>query len=507
MIMRIITADQAAELDQKAMHDHGISGIELMGSAGQAIADEAREMVAEIHDPKIIIICGKGNNGGDGFAAAACLDGFNVYIYSLIEAKQIVGDAAHFHENCIQKSIDIYYAVDPPEDLSCDLIIDAVLGTGCKGDLKEKISVWTQWMNSHFCPVLAVDCPTGVDGSRGSASENSVQADNTITMGYPKLGLCIKHGKEYSGEIKSVDIGFPDIVGELSGLHWSQFEAASISKMLSKVESDTYKHRQGKVLVVAGSKGMTGAAVLSTFGALRSGAGVTVTCAPESIEEIYEKTIIEGMTIGCQDDGNGFFIPESYKSIEEKFDWCDAIVIGPGIGRSAQTSQLLENVILAASKPLVIDADGLRVFHGNRELFNDIKVPFIITPHEGEFCKLLGIDLNQFNDDYPDNIEQFMSGFPSALILKNAPTISFYQNSAIVNPSGNPGMATAGMGDVLAGMLGTFLAQGMDVFQAAQAGVFIHGLAADRKVDEKGIRGLIASDVLEELPKVMREFD
>jgi NAD(P)H-hydrate epimerase len=326
-------------------------------------------------------------------------------------------------------------------------------------------------------------------------------------MGYPKLGLCIKHGKEYSGEIKSVDIGFPDIVGELSGLHWSQFEAASISKMLSKVESDTYKHRQGKVLVVAGSKGMTGAAVLSTFGALRSGAGVTVTCAPESIEEIYEKTIIEGMTIGCQDDGNGFFIPESYKSIEEKFDWCDAIVIGPGIGRSAQTSQLLENVILAASKPLVIDADGLRVFHGNRELFNDIKVPFIITPHEGEFCKLLGIDLNQFNDDYPDNIEQFMSGFPSALILKNAPTISFYQNSAIVNPSGNPGMATAGMGDVLAGMLGTFLAQGMDVFQAAQAGVFIHGLAADRKVDEKGIRGLIASDVLEELPKVMREFD
>ncbi len=128
MIMRIITADQAAELDQKAMHDHGISGIELMGSAGQAIADEAREMVAEIHDPKIIIICGKGNNGGDGFAAAACLDGFNVYIYSLIEAKQIVGDAAHFHENCIQKSIDIYYAVDPPEDLSCDLIIDAEWG-------------------------------------------------------------------------------------------------------------------------------------------------------------------------------------------------------------------------------------------------------------------------------------------------------------------------------------------------------------------------------------------
>ena len=505
--MRIITADQAAELDQKAMHDHGISGIELMSSAGQAIADETREMVAEIHDPKIVIVCGKGNNGGDGFAAAAYLDGFNVNIYSLIDANQISGDAAHFHELCVQKNIAFQYTTDPPVDLPCDLIIDALLGTGCRGELRDDITVWTQWMNTNSSPVLAVDCPTGVDGSNGSVAKHATHAVKTVTMGYAKLGLCIKQGKEHSGEIKSVDIGFPDVVDELNGLHWSQFEDASISKMLSKVESDTYKHRQGKVLIIAGSQGMTGAAVLSTFGALRSGAGLTVTCAPESIEEIYEKTIIEGMTVGCIDNGNGYFTPESFHAIEEKFDWCDAIIIGPGLGRSIETLKLIESVILSASKPLIIDADGLRLFHGNMELFNKIKVPFIITPHEGEFCELLGIDLNQFKEGFPVNIEQFMNKFPGVLVLKNAPTISFYNNAAIVNTSGNPGMATAGMGDVLAGILGTLIAQGMGVCQAAQAGVFIHGLTADRKVDEKGYRGLIASDLLEELPKVMREIE
>ena len=467
----------------------------------------SKYIVSNFKPKRVLILCGPGNNGGDGFAAATNLDGFNVHIYSLVDASQIKGDAVHFHESCRQDNISIYYTTDPPENLTCNLIIDALLGTGCRGELRDDITVWTQWMNANSSPVLAVDCPTGVNGSNGSAAKDATHAVKTVTMGYPKLGLCIKQGKEHSGIIKSVDIGFPDIIDELKGLSWSHFKAASISNMLSKVESDTYKHRQGKVLIIAGSKGMTGAAVLSTFGALRAGAGLTITCAPESIEEIYEKTIIEGMTVGCTDNGNGYFTPESFHIIEEKCDWCDAIVIGPGLGKSKQTMKLIESVILSASKPLIIDADGLRVFHGNLELFEKINVPFIITPHEGEFCKLLGIDLNQFKEGFPGNIEQFMNNFPGVLVLKNAPTISFYNNVAIVNTSGNPGMATAGMGDVLAGILGTFVSQGMDCFHAAQSGVYIHGLAADRKVDEKGYRGLIASDLLEELPKVIREIE
>ena len=213
------------------------------------------------------------------------------------------------------------------------------------------------------------------------------------------------------------------------------------------------------------------------------------------------------MTISCPDDGNGFLIPASYKIIEEKFEWCDAIVVGPGLGNNTQTTKLVQQVVFNAQKPLIIDADGLRMFHGNLNFFKKIKLPFIITPHEGEFCQLLDINRDQYINNYPDIIEAFMADFPGVLVLKNAPTITFQNNDAIVNSSGNPGMATAGMGDVLAGILGTFSAQGMDVFQAAQAGVYLHGSTADGKIEEKGQRGLIASDLLEELPKVMREFD
>ncbi len=369
------------------------------------------------------------------------------------------------------------------------------------------IAIWTKWINSFSCQVLAVDCPTGIDGNRGIAAKFSVSATATVSMGYPKLGLCIKQGQIHSGKIQSVDIGFPDIVNELSGLRWSRFEKQSITDMLTEVNSDTYKHQQGKVLIIAGSKGMTGAAVLSTFGALRSGAGLTVTCAPESIEDIYEKTIIEGMTVGCEDDGLGYFIHDCFDTISEKFEWCDAIVIGPGLGRDSKTMELVKDVILNAQKPLIIDADGLRIFHDNLDLFEKINVPYIITPHEGEFCELLGIDRGKYIDSFPQNIEQFMVDFPGVLVLKNAPTITFHQKEAMVNTSGNPGMATAGMGDVLAGILGTFVAQGMDIYQAAKAGVFLHGLAADNKAEEKGLRGLIASDLLDELPKVLREFD
>lgn len=505
--MGIITATQATELDYKAIHDHGMTGIELMGNAGKAVADEIKKMTAEIHEPRIAIICGKGNNGGDGFAIAPHLNGFNIQLYTMANPSEIKGDAAHYLSICQKNGLMVDYQEDPPENTDFDLVVDAILGTGCKGELRSKIIEWTQWINSCNCKILAVDSPTGVDGNTGSVATHSVNADITITMGYPKLGLYLKQGKVHSGEVKTVDIGFPEIVNELNGIHWRSFSPQKNSNKIKKIRTDTYKHKQGKVLLICGSKGMTGAAILSTFGALRSGAGLTVTCAPNSIEDIYEKTIIEGMTLGCEDKGKGSFGVESFVDIEEKLEWCDTIIIGPGIGSDQSTMDLVEKVLLAAQKPIVIDADALRVFHQNFDLFKQINAPFIITPHEGEFAMLLGVERDQFLEEYPNNIETFMSDFPGILVLKNAPTISFRSNNAILNPSGNPGMATAGMGDVLAGILGTLTAQGMDPFIASQIGVYIHGLAADRVAKLKGERGLIASDILDELPKVMNEFD
>ena len=505
--MKLLTTKQSRLLDRISMDEHGIPGVDLMGAAGKAIASEAISMLAEIHDPRIIILCGKGNNGGDGFAAAIHLTDYNIHLYSIIDENEIIDDAAHFHQQCQEMGVPVEYDSDISFNGKCDLIIDAILGTGIKGELKENISKWTQWINNQNCPVLSVDCPTGLNGNNGSVSRHTVKASTTVTMGFSKLGLYLKHGPEFSGKINVVDIGFPDVADDLEGFHWSTFEQIRLMDGLPKVSIDTYKHNQGKVLIVAGSRGMTGAAVLSTFGALRSGAGLTVTCAPASIEDIYEKTIIEGMTLGCYDNGYGYLIEESYEKISSKFDWCDTIIIGPGLGDNEATTRLAEKVMLNSPKPLVIDADALRVFDRKTELFEHIKAPFIITPHEGEFCRLLNITRDIYNDEFPTVIEDFMKSFPGVLVLKNAPTITLFMDNAVVNTSGNPGMATAGMGDVLTGIIGTLISQGVDIFTAAQTGVNIHGLTADRIAETKGHRGLIASDLLNELPGILREIE
>lgn len=504
--MRLLTTDQARSLDRISMDEYGISGIDLMESAGKEVANEAILILAEIHDPKILILTGKGNNGGDGFAAAAQLKDYNICLFSLVNESEIIGDAAHFHKQCQEIRISIQYNPEIPEDTEFDLIIDAILGTGTKGELRDDVSNWTQWINNQSGTVLSVDCPTGLNGTSGHCSKNTVQASTTVTFGLSKLGLHLKKGKRCSGTIKVVDIGFPNIIN-LEGLYWSTFEQPNLSDGLKKIPIDTYKHKQGKLLIIAGSKGMTGAAVLSTFGALRSGAGLAVTCAPDSINDIYEKTIIEGMTISCTDKGTGYFIEESYENLSSKFDWCDAIIIGPGIGDNEATKQFATKVVLKATKPLVIDADALRIFEKNPDVFHRINVPFIITPHEGEFCRILGINRDELMNGFPTIIEDFIDRFPGVLVLKNAPTLTLYQKNAVVNTSGNPGMATAGMGDVLSGMIGTFLSQGADAFSAAQTGVYIHGLTADRISNSKGYRGLIASDLLNELPNVLHEFE
>jgi len=505
--MRILTTDQARALDRLSMDQYDVPGVDLMESAGRQVAEEAKSLISKIHHPTIIILCGKGNNGGDGFAAATHLNQFKIHIISLVNKNEIKGDAAFFHSRCCELGISIDYESTIPKHSEFDLIIDAILGSGAKGELRGYISRWTEWMNHQHCPILSVDCPTGINGNTGMTSQHAVKSSTTVTMGYSKLGLHLKQGPQYTGKLKVADIGFPNLINELEGLSWSTFDEGDIQNGLIKAHIDTYKHRQGKLLIVAGSKGMTGAAVLSTYGALRSGAGLTITCAPDSIEDIYEKTILEGMTLGCTDKSNGYFIPDSYEDISSKFDWCDVVVIGPGLGDNSQTTELAKEVIFQSPKPLIIDADALKVFDGNLELFNEIRVPFIITPHEGEFCRLLMITREEFQDRFPVIVEKFMSRFPGVLVLKNAPTVTFFREQAVVNTSGNPGMATAGMGDILSGILGTLVGQGSKPFPAAQTGVYLHGLAADHQRKSKGIRGLIASDVLDELPKVFHEIE
>ncbi len=505
--MRILTTAQAATLDKIAMVDHGIPETVLMAAAGKALAKEAKKMLTGLHESKIAIICGKGNNGGDGFAAAVELQEYNVALFALAAEKDIKGAAQHFHDKCIAIGLAVQYTPLLPEATQFQLIIDAILGTGAEGDLLDPIARWTSWISTQTCPVLAVDCPTGLNSNSGYAADLAVHAHITVTMGYSKLGLHLKQGPELAGKIKVADIGFPDIIDQLQGWCWSTVEKANIASYLTEVKADTHKYRQGKVLIIAGSRGMTGAAVLSTYGALRSGAGLTITAAPESIADIYEQTIIEGMTLNCPDAGTGYFVEDSFDTVAEKLDWCDALVIGPGLGQVGPTLNFVRRVVTACQKPMVIDADALRIFTADTGLFSHINAPFILTPHEGEFCRMLQIESWELSTGFPKKIVDFMSTCPGVLVLKNAPTITYYQQAAVINTTGNPGMATAGMGDVLAGMLGTLSAQITSPFIVSQIGVYLHGLVADSLTAKQGLRGLIASDLLAELPRTIQPFE
>ena len=507
--MRVLTRDQAQSLDQLSMDVHGISGEILMGNAGEKIDSHVYSILSDIHSPYIGIICGKGNNGGDGFAAGHLLHnrGFKITIYALMEKSEVVDESKIFHDKCIENGVSILYSKTPPRlKPNFDLMIDAVLGTGFSGELRDELIPWTEWLNGSNITISA-DIPTGINANTGHVAIGAVRANQTITMGMGKLGMTLEPGKSHCGKIHAVDIGFPDIIGDLEGREWSVIGDPDIKSLLLPLDKSTHKYVQGKVLVLAGSSGMTGAAYLTSMGALRSGAGLVIACAPESIHTIYEKKITEGMTVSCADDGNGYFSLENFDTIMERVDWCDAIVIGPGLGSNKDTVSLVSKLIQNVTKPIVIDADGLRPFYGNKSLFYEIKGDFVITPHLGEFSKIIGESTDNVRNDYPAAIESFMSNFPGVLMAKYSPSLVAWKSKGCVNSTGNPGLATAGSGDVLTGIVGSFIAQGMKVKDAAKIGMIIHGKAGDQMAKSISQRGMIASDLLTQIGSVIADYE
>jgi len=293
--MKLLTQNQARELDRLAMEEYNIKGIQLMGSAGLAIANLAVKKTGDIHDPIIVILCGNGNNGGDGFAAALELDkkGIKVCVFCISTFEEITGDAKYFLELCINSNVQIEFSSDLlDESYRCDLIIDALLGTGVHGPVKESIIPWIEWINENNCVVLSVDIPTGLQADSGIAEPVGVRANYTVTMGYAKLGLAMQQGPFLAGEIHIADIGFPDnAINKVPGLSWNKALDESISCFLQPLEINTHKYKQGNVLVVAGSKGMTGAAALCSYGSLRVGSGLVIAAAPSSLNNVPPETM------------------------------------------------------------------------------------------------------------------------------------------------------------------------------------------------------------------------
>ena len=463
---------------------------------------------AGIHNPKVAIICGKGNNAGDGYKTALELQkvGINPQIFIIPDKKDIKGDSLFFYEKCVKENIAILHSIDPPKQ-KFDLIIDAILGTGFKGEFRTPILDFTKWINKQKSLVLSIDIPSGVNANSGNIAETAVKADTTVTMGLTKVGMTLEPGKSHCGEIIPADIGFPNIYDDLSGMKFRTEDEDLAYKYLDAPDVNTYKHRQGKLLIIAGSRGMTGAAILASLGAIRSGVGLVTTFAPKSLNNIYETNIIEGLTISCEDKDKGFFTKNNYDEIEKYFDWSDALLIGPGLGLNISTKELVKKIVTNYTKQVVIDADGLNCFEKNMDLFNKIKSDYIITPHQGELAKLVNTNTLDISDNLIEFLQTFMNKYKGTLVAKNAPTLITHENNVVVNSTGNQGLATGGTGDVLSGVIASFVAQGIPAYVAAELGVFIHGKAADNVAEHRGYRGMIASDLLDMLPQTIMTYE
>ncbi len=506
----VVTAAQMAEIDTRAIAEVGLPGIVLMERAGQKVVEVAVARFGSLSQKRVVIFCGKGNNGGDGYVIARVLARLNacVTVVLLASPAELKGDAKTNY--AILKNLNVTIMQLPQWEkksasLQYDLVVDAVLGTGVKGPLKSKVRRAAEQIAAIKAPVLAVDLPTGMNADTGEIYQACVEADVTVTMGEIKRGLLFSPAREMAGRVYVADIGFPRSFRDSAGIQCFRLAGETVKQLLPQRSRNTFKNRCGNVLVVAGSVGLTGAAALTAEATLRSGCGMTTLGIPRSLNAILEQKLTEVMTLPLPETESQTLSFAAESLVVEKSGWADVVAIGPGLGVNDEVKQLLDAVLRKCRKPIVLDADGINCFAGRSTAFANAKCPLVLTPHPGEFARLTGENIQEVVRNPLACAAKAAREMKAVIVLKGAPTVVASPDGlSFVNSTGNPGMATAGAGDVLTGVIASFIAQGKSSLESALAGVYIHGLAGDLGAAEKGERGLIAGDLLSYLPAALK---
>lgn len=505
--MKVVTAQTMQEIDQQSISAYGIPGLTLMENAGRGCVDE---IIAQFGTTgRALIIAGKGNNGGDGYVIARLLGqlGWAVKVYVVAGRDKIGGDAAINLEKLPGDMVE--YCPDAgqlsalfKENITqTDVIVDALLGTGLQNDISGVFMEAVTLMNASGRPVVSVDIPSGIHGTSGNVLGAAVHASTTITFALAKLGHVLYPGAEFTGRLKIIDIGIPPQLMETA--HGFEFlDEQSVCHQLRRRNRQAHKGQCGHCLIIAGSSGKTGAAALCANSAVRAGSGLATLAVAESLHHILEIKTTEVMTVALPDTGYGYLGDAAFPAIEKLLVGKDAVAIGPGLGIRTQTTSLVQNIVEAVSVPLVVDADGLNALAEDIGVLRRKKsATTILTPHPGEMARLLGTSVPDVETVRITVARDFAREFRVYLILKGARTIIASPDGMVaINGSGNPGMASGGMGDVLTGIITSLLGQGYNGWEACRLGVFIHGYAADLVVEDKGEIGICASDVQEMLP-------
>jgi NAD(P)H-hydrate epimerase len=524
--MKVFTAAQMRAFDRAASEEYHIPSIVLMENAALRVVEFLEMKFAPLKNKRIVILCGKGNNGGDGFAIARHLlnTGCNLRVLLACAEIELKGDA-QTNYLALKQSVETEYpyseiveAVEgmgfdemlPPcgtENYQTDILLDALLGTGFHGEVNGSILRAALYFFQQAEAVkIAIDIPSACNADTGEADTLAVCADYTITFAAPKRGLLLRNGLEKSGEVWIGSIGTTPSQMQQTETGCACITHEFAQSLLPFRSPDAHKGTAGRVIVIGGSYGMSGAPTLASRAVLRAGAGLCITCLPDKVLSTFAAGFLEATSHPLPCDEKGRLIPEAADALPDIWKGAQVVAIGPGISRSTETLEFVRRVVRECPLPLVIDADALYALRAIAEEVHRREAPTILTPHPGEMGELMQMAVKEVNETRFETATACAQKYNAIVVLKGARSIVAEPNGCTsVNLTGNPGMATGGSGDVLTGTIAGLLAQLNDAQSATLLGVYLHGLAADLVYTSKG-NGLIAGDIAEALPHALVEL-
>lgn len=512
--MRAVTAAEIRRIDQEATRLFGIPSLLLMENAGLQTVRIMESTFPDLARLKVVVVCGHGNNGGDGFVVARHLKNRrgSVSVVLLAKKDHPQGDARTNLTILERMGIPIWECPTSVEFRKLaalfqetELIVDAILGTGISSPVSGLHQEVISFLSGLGKPIVAVDIPSGLSSDHGHIEGAAMKADLTVTFGLPKIGQFLFPGAGQVGRLVVAGIGYPSTLTQGEELGVELVDDSAIRPLLPPRVLSSHKGTFGHVLVVAGARGKSGAGALCALGALRSGAGLVTLGIPASLLDSMAAKLTEVMTLPLPETAQGAPAEAAAAPVLEFLQGKEVLVLGPGIGTSQDTARLITALIEHSPAPIVIDADGLNCIAENPGILRQAKVPIVITPHPGEMSRLTGKSTAEVQSRRLETAREFAQAYGVTIVLKGAHTITGEPSGALsINLSGNPGMATGGSGDVLTGMIGGLLAQGLSPQDAARAGVYLHGLSGDLTGQARGQIGMIAGDLLDELPRAIR---
>jgi ADP-dependent NAD(P)H-hydrate dehydratase / NAD(P)H-hydrate epimerase len=491
----LLDADEMRAVDRWAISDRGVPSLELMENAGRAVAESAAKAAT---GRRVAVVCGKGNNGGDGLVVARLLAemGYEADALLLWSEGEFTHDAAENLER-FPSARHVEAAELPGALEGASVVVDAIFGTGFSGTPRDPAGAAIEAINRSGAHVVATDIASGVDASTGEAEGVAVEADATVTFHAAKVGHWVSPGKTHTGELSVAPIGIPEGAPGEAGA--GLIDPAALSLLPKRAASST-KFSSGQVLIVGGSRGLTGAVCLAATAAIRAGAGYATVAVPAELEQIFEVKLTEVMSVGCA-SREGRLRRAASEQIMASAEGAAAVVLGPGIGREDGTRDLVRELAKRIDAPLLVDADGLNAHAGRIGPLAQRSQPTILTPHEGELARLLETDSERIRARRLASAREAAEQSASVVVLKGDDTIVTDGERVAVSRGGAPALATAGTGDVLSGLCGALLARGADPFEAACAAVLAHVRAGQAAAERVGApESVIAGDVVDAIP-------